>query len=212
MTYVKNGKVKMNKNECESLGKLWVEGYKKEDGGYVHGYCKDVPGLPVKSNIFPIKDFDMNGDIDSKEMVSPPLFNPDSDDSLASMKVKIPVSNTKNARNTYNEIRNENKRLGKDLKTQDFKDAVVQSKHINQTSEKEMNESDKLLASQAIKAQEIYARQKSNIAKREYGERKKKIHSDTKTMKNQIKSESKRIKHQKKQAKREKKLERLRRK
>ena len=29
-------------NECRSLGKTFVSGYKKEDGTYVHGYCREM--------------------------------------------------------------------------------------------------------------------------------------------------------------------------
>lgn len=29
-------------NECRSQGKTFVSGYKKEDGTYVHGYCREM--------------------------------------------------------------------------------------------------------------------------------------------------------------------------
>ena len=30
----------MNKEECESIGGEWIEGYKKSDGKYVRSYCR----------------------------------------------------------------------------------------------------------------------------------------------------------------------------
>ena len=32
--------MKMDRMECEAMGKVWVEGFKKEDGTYVHSYCR----------------------------------------------------------------------------------------------------------------------------------------------------------------------------
>ena len=193
--------MKTDKSECEALGKVWVEGFKKDDGTYVHGYCKDVPARSINS-LPESKDFMMH-----EENMLVPHGSPD--DPLASKNVKLPRSNVRNAKNTYGEIRNDEKHLGKDLRTQDFEDAVMQSERIGQASEKEMSESDKLSASQMIKAQEMYAEQKRKIAKREYGETRKRINSEAKATKHQIKSESKKIKHQKKQARREEKLEKL---
>ena len=193
--------MRMDKNECEATGKIWVRSFTRDDGTRVRGYCKDAPSnLPMKSDIFPVKDFEMDEDLPVPKSTHDPL---------ASMNVKLPKSNTTNARKTYGEIKNEEKHLGKDLRTQDFEDAVAQSKRISQSSEREMNESDKLSASQAIKAQEMYAEQKRKIAKREYSETKKRIRSESKSTKHQIRSEHKRIRHQKKQARREKKLEDL---
>ena len=198
--------MKMDRMECEGTGKVWVEGFKKEDGTYVHGYCKDVPAASSREWLTPSFEDFMGIDKQDEKM---PALRGSTDDPLASKNVKLPKSNTRNARKTYGEIKNEEKHLGRDLRTQDFEDAVAQSERIGQASEKEMSESDKLSASQMIKAQEMYAEQKRKIAKREYGETKKKISSEAKATKHQIKSESKRIKHEKKQARREQKLERL---
>ena len=198
--------MKMDRMECESLGKVWVEGFKKDDGTYVHGYCKDVPAASSREWLAPSFEDFMGIEKQDEKM---PALRGSTDDPLASKNVKLPKSNTRNARKTYGEIKNDEKHLGRDLRTQDFEDAVIQSERIGQASEKEMSESDKLSASQMIKAQEMYAEQKRKIAKREYRETRKRISSEAKATKRQIKSESKRIKHEKKQARREQKLERL---
>ena len=34
--------VKMLENDCKKQGKVWVPGYQRSAGVYVHGYCKEV--------------------------------------------------------------------------------------------------------------------------------------------------------------------------
>lgn len=36
-------KYKMDKEECLASGKIWVDPFKKDDGTFVKGYCKDKP-------------------------------------------------------------------------------------------------------------------------------------------------------------------------
>ena len=206
----------MDREECISSGLVWIDGYKRKDGTYVHGYCKNVPTVaapvamefPPPSMEFPPPSFEVS-DIPEEKNENVQTHHT-SDDPLASKNVKLPKSNTINARRIYGDIKKDEKRLGGDLRTQDFEDAAIQSEHIEKESEREIRESDKLSASQAIKAQELYAAQKRRIAKREYRETRKRIKSEAKATKHQIRSENKRIKHEKKQRRREKKLERLR--
>ena len=183
--------MRMSKEECEGRGRVWVSGFKKDDGTYVHPYCKK-----------------------SVESVSVPKVREtekmdDYGDPLASKNVKLPKSNTINARKTYGEIKKDEKHLGGDLKIQDFQDATIQAKRVGEASEKEMQESDKLMASQQVKAQEMYSHQKSKIAKREYGETARRARNEASASKKNIKSEKKRIRHERKQARREEKLEKL---
>ena len=184
--------MRMSKEECEGRGRVWVSGFKKDDGTYVHPYCKKK----------------------SVESVSVPKVREtekmdDYGDPLASKNVKLPKSNTINARRTYGEIKKDEKHLGGDLKIQDFQDVTIQAKRVGEASEKEMQESDKLMASQQVKAQELYAHQKRKIAKREYGETVRRTRSEASAYRKNIKSEKKRIKHERKQARKEEKLEKL---
>ena len=195
----------MGKRECEEAGKVWVDAFQKEDGTYVHGYCKDettgFKSLVPWSNT---REMEKQSAHEEKEESGDKNF-----DDIASKNFKLPRSNLVNARRTYGDIRRDEHHLGSDLRSQDFEDAKIQSERIGEASGKEIQETDRLSSSQLIKAHERYAQQKKKIAKREYGENKKKIKSETTATKKQIKSESKRIRHAKKQAKREKKLERL---
>ena len=189
--------MRMSKEECEGRGRVWVSGFKKDDGTYVHPYCKKKSvesAVSVKANVPKVREAEKVDEYG---------------DPLASKNVKLPKSNTINARRTYGEIKKDEKHLGGDLKTQDFEDATIQAKRVGEASEKEMQESDKLMSSQQVKAQELYANQKRKIAKREYGETVRRARSEAIASKKNIKSEKKRIKHEKKQARREQKLERL---
>ena len=188
--------MRMSKEECEGRGRVWVGGFKKDDGTYVHPYCKKKS---VESSNVSVK----MPKVREAEKVD------EYGDPLASKNVRLPKSNTINARRTYGEIRKDEKHLGTDLKTQDFQDATIQAKRVGEASEKEMQESDKLMASQLVKAQEMYSHQKSKIAKREYGETARRARNEASASKKNIKSEKKRIRHKRKQARREQKLERL---
>lgn len=188
--------MRMNKEECEGRGRVWVGGFKKDDGTYVHPYCKKKS---VESSNVSVK----MPKVREAEKVD------EYGDPLASKNVRLPKSNTINARRTYGEIKKDEKHLGGDLKTQDFQDATIQAKRVGEASEKEMQESDKLMASQLVKAQEMYSHQKSKIAKREYGETARRARNEASASKKNIKSEKKRIKHERKQARREEKLEKL---
>ena len=188
--------MKMSKEECEGRGRVWVGGFKKDDGTYVHPYCKKKS---VESSNVSVK----MPKVRESEKVD------EYGDPLASKNVRLPKSNTINARRTYGEIKKDEKHLGGDLKTQDFEDATIQAKRVGEASEKEMQESDKLMASQQVKAQELYAHQKGKIAKREYGETVRRTRSEASAYRKNIKSEKKRIKHERKQARKEEKLEKL---
>ena len=197
--------MKISKEECEESGKVWVEAFQKEDGTYVHGYCKDestgFKSLVPWSNT---REMEKQSAHEERTESGDKNF-----DDIASKNFKLPRSNLVNARRTYGDIKRDEHHLGSDLRSQDFEDAKIQSERIGEASGKEIQETDRLSSSQLIKAHERYAQQKKKIAKREYSENKKKIKSETTATKKQIKSESKRIRHAKKQAKREKKLERL---
>jgi hypothetical protein len=197
--------MKMSKEECEESGKVWVDAFQKEDGTYVHGYCKDE-----STGIRSLVHWSNTREIEKRSSHEERAESGDNNfDDLASKNFKLPRSNLVNARRTYGDIKRDEHHLGSDLRSQDFEDAKIQSERISEASGKETQETDRLSSSQLIKAHERYAQQKKKIAKREYSENKKKIKSETTATKKQIKSESKRIRHAKKQAKREKKLERL---
>ena len=59
------------------------------------------------------------------------------EDPLASNHVKISRSNLGNAKRTYKEIKTDDKRLGTDLKKQDFSDAMFQSVRLQDASGRE---------------------------------------------------------------------------
>jgi len=205
----------MNKEECEGMGKEYVEGYRKKDGTYVKGYCKTRSSI---RSIFPLK---MREDTDMVSSISDIPELPESELSLpseskmntsggqASRNVKLPKSNTMNAKKTYGSLKQEEKVLGKDIRKQDFQDAEFQSARMERDAGFEMQEDEKLAASQMIKAEERYAQQKKRIAKREYGETKRKISSEKNATKHNIKQERKRISHEKKEKRRQEKLEKL---
>ena len=132
-----------------------------------------------------------------------------SEDPLASNHVKISRSNLGNAKKTYKEIKTDDKRLGSDLKKQDFSDAMFQSVRLQDASGREAQETRNLKNSQSVKAQEVYSKTKKKIASREYNDTKKKISHESKTSKMQIKGTQKLIRHNNKERKRDTKLKRL---
>ena len=132
-----------------------------------------------------------------------------SEDPLASNHVKISRSNVGNAKRTYKEIKTDDKRLGSDLKKQDFSDAMFQSVRLQDASGREAQETRNLKNSQSVKAQEVYSKTKKKIASREYNDTKKKISHESKTSKMQIKGTQKLIRHNNKEHKRDTKLKRL---
>ena len=85
--------MRMNKEECEGRGRVWVGGFKKDDGTYVHPYCKkkSVESSTAKSRMPKVREFEKVDEYG---------------DPLASKNVKLPKSNTINARRTYGEIKN----------------------------------------------------------------------------------------------------------
>ena len=130
-------------------------------------------------------------------------------DNLASEHVKISRSNLGNAKRTYKEIKTEDKSIGRDLHRQDFSDAAFQSMRLEDAAKREAQEAGRLRASQGVKAQEVYARQKRKISNREYKETKRRISHERDISKTAIKGTRRTIRHEKAEKRREDKLKRL---
>jgi len=130
-------------------------------------------------------------------------------DNLASGHVKISRSNLGNAKRTYKEIKTEDKSIGRDLHRQDFSDAAFQSMRLEDASRREAQEAGRLRASQGVRAQEVYAKQKRKISNREYKETKRRISHEGHISKTAIKGTRRTIRHEKAEKRRVDKLKRL---
>jgi len=130
-------------------------------------------------------------------------------DNLASGHVKISRSNLGNAKRTYKEIKTEDKSIGRDLHRQDFSDAAFQSMRLEDAARREAQEAGRLRASQGVRAQEVYAKQKRKISNREYKETKRRISHEGHISKTAIKGTRRTIRHEKAEKRRVDKLKRL---
>jgi len=165
----------MNKEECEFSGGEWVNGYKRR-GLWVRSFCRHEKS---RTEVAPFRENLMEMKSGVKDLPST-YEKPDMMFSSASKNVKLPRSNTMNARRTYSSLKLEEKHLGLDLRKQNYEGAVYQSQRISNDAHKEEDETSRLSSSQKIKAEENYERQKHHIVKRELKETKSKIHKEKK--------------------------------
>ena len=208
----------IDKEECEAIGKVWVDGYKRDDGVYVKPYCRDkdmskvaITDLKMAHENFAMarSEFDETHLGEFLDKNKPMDKNMEIEEGEASRNVKLPRSNTANARRVMGSIKMDSGRLNSDIRHQDFRDAQFQSMTLEHDAQAEANEDSRLAASQMVKSEELYAGQKEKIGKREYRENRSKNKHEARASKKSIKQEKERIRHERKEEKRQKKLERL---
>lgn len=202
----------VTKEECESKGKIFVPAHKDGKGGWTRAYCRKSDNFPTQLNrdelvpsyddFYPTESLEDN----LPDMDIVPYNEPED---LAGKKYKLPRSNLTNAKVIKKDISIEDKRIGNDLKKQDFEDIPFQASRIEKDAQKEAIEANKLNESQKVRAKSKYANQKNKISKREARETKNRIRKERKSSKRAIKTEKKRIRHEKKEEKREEKLSKL---
>ena len=44
-------KYRVGKDECEGMGRIWIDSFRKYDGTFVHGYCKEGRSAGKKNEI-----------------------------------------------------------------------------------------------------------------------------------------------------------------
>ena len=44
-------KYRVGKDECEGTGRIWIDSFRKDDGTFVHGYCKEGRSASKKNEI-----------------------------------------------------------------------------------------------------------------------------------------------------------------
>lgn len=199
----------VTKEECEAMGKTFVKPHKNGKGGWTKGYCRDVSNpLMTLNNGLPQPSYE---DFYPAEPLSEPsnLMEFEDTEDLEGKRYKLPRSNLINAKIIKKDISSEDRKIGRDLREQDFEDIPYQSSRIVMDAEKEAKEASKLEESQKVRAKSHYANQKNKISKRETRETKNRIKKEKSASKRAIRTEKKRIRHEKKEAKRESKLEKL---
>jgi len=186
--------MKMSKEQCEAEGGEWIEAYIKDDGTYVRGFCRKSSIMPFKnilkkSEVEKYKPFNTKTGNLNTNMAN---FNMDNSGKI----YKLPRNNLTGIKHISGDIKNENRVIRSDVRKQDFEDIPYQSQRIEKDAEKSANESEKLFATQQVKAREAYSHQVRKIATREAKEKK-----------HELKNVRKAYKKTKKSNKREKKVE-----
>jgi len=180
-------KMRMSKEQCEAEGGEWIEAYTKDDGTHVRGFCR-------KSSIVPFKNTLKKSEVEKYKPFNTNIENFNMDNS--GKIYKLPRNNLTGIKHISGDIKNENRVIRSDVRKQDFEDIPYQSQRIEKDAEKSANESEKLFATQQVKAREAYSHQVRKIATREAKEKK-----------HELKNVQKTYKKTKKLNKREKKLE-----
>jgi hypothetical protein len=127
----------------------------------------------------------------------------------AARGVKLPRSNIKNAKGIYKDIRTEDKKVGKDIKQQDFVDIPFQDARLALDAKKETQEAEKLAASQGVRGNYLYTKQANKISARETSEQKKKLNHENKMSKRSLSLQKKQKQMEKKERRRDKKRRKL---
>lgn len=191
----------IDKEECEAIGKVWVDGYKRDDGVYVKPYCRDkdmpkesITDLAIAHENFAMakSEFDETHLGEFLDKSKPVDKNMEIGGEEGSRNVKLPRSNTANARRIMGSIKMDSHRLNSDIKHQDFRDAQFQSMTLEHDAQAEATEDSRLAASQTIKSEEAYAIQKKKIANREYKEEKSRIRNEKRAAKQSRRTEKQR--------------------
>ena len=127
----------------------------------------------------------------------------------AARRVKLPRSNIKNAKGIYKDIRTEDKKVGKDIKQQDFVDIPFQDARLVLDAKKETQEAEKLAASQGVRSNYMYAKQANKISARETREQKKKLNHENKMSQRSLSLQKKQKRMEKKERRRDEKRRKL---
>lgn len=186
----------VSKEECESLGMIFVASHSDGKGGWTRAYCRESPEKMIEYQTYPLMK-SQDGEIEEING-EPPVPYPEKQLAKNSGKMKLKGNEIKNIKVVNRNMHAIEGKIDTDIHKQDFEDIPIQDSRLMRDAEKEGHEGLRL-----NRAQEIEGEKRHSI------EKAKRSRKNLKAMGKNVKAVKRKIRADKRSKKRERKLERL---
>ena len=187
----------VSREECESLGMIFVASHADGKGGWTRAYCREVSEKMIEYQTYPLtKSYDGEMEEINREIETVPY--PEKQLPKNSGKMKLKGNEIKNIKVVNRNMHAIEGKIDTDIHKQDFEDIPIQDSRLMRDAEKEGHEGMRL-----NRAQEIEGEKRHSI------EKAKRSRKNLKAIGKNVKAVKRKIRADKRSKKRERKLERL---